>query len=251
MLVLDVSASYNELGDSFDGHHGNLAAGDIPDDNATDILLVEGTQYDDTIRLSEPDVALTGSSDAPWNGQLSGTAQFTLSLTAADDSEYSDTLTIAADLGNESIDDLVDDIESAIGASALNGTLTVRRFGNRISIATTGQGRSSVLTVTGVNEVARTELGLSESQTGVGLLSIDYTNSQHTHNDLVAVWRNVSGTPLVEQFRVSGLMGDDTLEFAAGADAVDMSAFDRPRRRLGRCPRRRVGRRHATWLGSP
>ena len=35
----------------FDGHFGNEAEGDVADDNATDILLIEGTQGDDTIRL--------------------------------------------------------------------------------------------------------------------------------------------------------------------------------------------------------
>ena len=52
VLVLDVSASYSVLGgETLDGHFGNADEGDTPDDNATDIVLIEGTQVADTIRL--------------------------------------------------------------------------------------------------------------------------------------------------------------------------------------------------------
>src|SRR5262249_15462211 len=40
ILVLDVAPAFQPTGDVIDGHFGNSAAGDTPDDNATDILLV-------------------------------------------------------------------------------------------------------------------------------------------------------------------------------------------------------------------
>jgi len=109
MLVLDVRESYVELGEVMDGQYGNETADDVADDNATDILLVEGTDADDHIRLSE----------APG-----------------------------------------------------------------------------------------------------GQLRVEYNG-----REILAAWRAADGTPLVEQFRVSGLMGDDVLEFAAGDEALDLSAL--------------------------
>ena len=60
MLVLDTSPDYAEIGpgqyEVFRGHFGNLLKEDTPDDNATDILLIEGTDSDDVIRIGQDDV---------------------------------------------------------------------------------------------------------------------------------------------------------------------------------------------------
>ncbi|MCA9139509.1 MAG: FG-GAP repeat protein, partial [Planctomycetales bacterium] len=124
MMVMDVSPAYTEPGDRFDGHFGNAVANDTPDDNATDILLIEGTQYNDTIRLKE---------------------------------------------------------DNSAGPGALL----------------------------------------------VDYVSIDPLNSSHniTIPGLTASWRDSQGTPLVEQFRISGLLGDDWIEFATGDDAIDLSSL--------------------------
>ncbi|MCX2983459.1 hypothetical protein EYC98_21600, partial [Halieaceae bacterium IMCC14734] len=52
-LVLDHGANANVNGDVLHGHFGNAVAFDTADDNATDILLIEGTPNDDTILISE------------------------------------------------------------------------------------------------------------------------------------------------------------------------------------------------------
>jgi Ca2+-binding RTX toxin-like protein len=58
VLMLDVDAGYSVLGgETFNGHFGNLTQGDSLDDNATDILLIPGTNFPDTIKLSQ---TLTG-----------------------------------------------------------------------------------------------------------------------------------------------------------------------------------------------
>ncbi|MEM7230139.1 MAG: hypothetical protein AAF432_15135, partial [Planctomycetota bacterium] len=51
ILVLDVHSDYTEFGDNLDGHFGDFVAGDVPDLQDTDILLIEGTVGDDVIRL--------------------------------------------------------------------------------------------------------------------------------------------------------------------------------------------------------
>jgi Ca2+-binding RTX toxin-like protein len=52
-LRLDVDPSYAFGGDVIHGHFGNASAGDVPDDNATDILLITGTIGNDTILIGE------------------------------------------------------------------------------------------------------------------------------------------------------------------------------------------------------
>ena len=57
MLLLDTSATYADatVGQTevFNGHYGNALQGDTVDDNATDILLIEGTDLGDLIRLGQ------------------------------------------------------------------------------------------------------------------------------------------------------------------------------------------------------
>ncbi|MCY2989541.1 MAG: hypothetical protein NTY19_16945, partial [Planctomycetota bacterium] len=132
VLVMDVKLSdnngftaYASRGEVVDGHYGNQTRGDVLDDNATDILLIEGSQYDDTIRLSE---------------QV-----------------------------------LVD------------GGQTNRRLVVDYGVALGGQSMFQ------------------------GQFYLD--------------WRDANGVPLIEQFRVSGLRGQDQLEFVEGPTAIDVSAL--------------------------
>ncbi len=59
MMLLDTSVSYAALPpgefEVLDGHFGNALSGDVADDNATDILLIEGTDSADTITLGQVD----------------------------------------------------------------------------------------------------------------------------------------------------------------------------------------------------
>ncbi|MDC0935626.1 hypothetical protein OAS39_05025, partial [Pirellulales bacterium] len=108
MLVVDTNSQYL-LGDDIDGHFGLGDAQSGPDDNATDIALIEGTTADDVIRISE---------------------------------------------------------------------------------------------------------------SGAGVLHVDMNGAGFD-----VTWRGTDGAPLVEQFRVSGLSGDDVLEFMQGPTAVDVSTL--------------------------
>src|SRR5206468_9122646 len=111
VLVLDVDASYSvRTGETFNGHFGNRQAGDPLDDDATDILLVPGTNFADVIRLS---------------------------------------------------------------------------------------------------------------QTPAGLLEVRYTDNTSTRT-IQAAWRGANNLPLVEQFSIAGLGGNDVIEFAEGASALDI-----------------------------
>ncbi|MCA9241632.1 MAG: hypothetical protein KDA37_15585, partial [Planctomycetales bacterium] len=63
VMVLDASPDYNPLAspERIEGHFGNTAAGDAADDNATDILLIEGDRaasIDDTILIDQDPTGL-------------------------------------------------------------------------------------------------------------------------------------------------------------------------------------------------
>ncbi len=109
ILVVDTNINFDEFGDALDGHLGNAPGELTPDDNATDVLLIEGTSGDDVIRL-------------------------------------------------------------------------------RNNVDTDGQ------------------------------LLVEYNSEQ-----IAIDWLDAGGTPLVEQFRIAGLAGDDTISFAAGDEAIDFS----------------------------
>ena len=62
--TLKMDTTYTDLGgnvvayagtdvDTYDGHFGNERKGDTPDDNATDILIIQGTQFNDRIWVSQ------------------------------------------------------------------------------------------------------------------------------------------------------------------------------------------------------
>ncbi len=57
MLLLDTNTQYATIPsgqfETFDGHRGNNFASDVADDNATDILLIEGTKFNDSITVGQ------------------------------------------------------------------------------------------------------------------------------------------------------------------------------------------------------
>jgi len=95
------------------------------DDNATDILLVEGTQADDTILLSEVERALVGVADVLTSGPLDQPATFSITV----DEGVPVAVTVPA--GATTIDQLADDIDGALVAAGLDTQLAAARFGNR------------------------------------------------------------------------------------------------------------------------
>ena len=71
---------------------------------------------------------------------------------------------------------------------------------------------------------------LSEPADQDGVLQVQLTSSDEGGNVVVVtipvVWRDADGVPLVEQFRIAGLGGDDDLAIVSdGDDAVDVSAL--------------------------
>ena len=165
------------------------------------------------------EVGITSMLDVPLNGQLSGTATFDVTVNGI----LVDNVTLPAALtsGNASIDNLVDDLNAALAAAlaatpefGASGTLLKAvRVDNKIRIQTNGLGRDTVLTVGLPNTVTADELHLANSALGeiIGRETIR------------AGWRDQNGRPLVEQFRISGLGGDDELGFAVGAKAPDLA----------------------------
>jgi Ca2+-binding RTX toxin-like protein len=216
-LKFDTSTEYSQFGDNIDGHFGNRAQGDTPDDNATDILLIEGTQLDDTILLSERQTGITSTRDVAAglqvNGRLTDTAEFSLRL------GFGSPVNISVPMSaNTTFDQFVGQLNAALQVAFGNNAVRAVRVGPRIRIETNieNPGFLQTLTVTAANSVAVHELGLLVDQTSVPLLNVNLNGQQ-----LTAGWRDANGNPLVEQFQISGLGGDDELGFEAGTFAVD------------------------------
>jgi len=221
---------YERLGDAFDGHFGNVCRDDVPDDNATDILQVLGSDFNDTIQLGEPDVTLVGQEDAPLNGRLGADATFALTLGAGQPAQV--TLTADETAACTSLADLVQALNGELDATALKGLVQATQVGRKLALRTVGQGRAAslVLTTTSGNPTM-TELHFAEAQRAVPLISVQFDIAIDTPTGPQVVasaafpvwWRDSSGAPVIEQFRIAALGGDDTLAFKEGTDAVDVS----------------------------
>src|SRR5262249_26873410 len=97
--------------DPSDQHTGDLIDGAFAggqDDQVTNIVVVNATPQSDTLLLSEPDVSLTASADAPANGRLSGDASFALSVNGIGPTTV--TLLKSDTILNQSVEDLVGEI---------------------------------------------------------------------------------------------------------------------------------------------
>jgi len=215
--------------DAYYGYYGNEAPDPASDDHATDILLVEGTDHDDTITLAEPDVSLMGAGDLPSIGQLSTTAQFTLTLTSTSGTTSVPFSVPAGNYGTAA--GLVTTIRSLVGGSALGPSVDVVQFGNQVGFITKNAGHNASLVVSSTNATTRDSLHLAENQAAVPLLRVGYQVYDTTSHNLIsnqnlfANWRDSVGDPVVQQFRVSGLGGNDNISFPEGPNALDVSAL--------------------------
>ncbi|HHK42316.1 MAG TPA: calcium-binding protein, partial [Planctomycetaceae bacterium] len=252
VIRLDVAGHYTALGDVIDGHFGNQTQGDVPDDQATDILKVVGTIFSDSIQLAENDVGITSAEDLDAGGELSGLAQLRLSVESAKwDGQALAPFTMDLEVdttGNSTLDELVGDFNSVLTTAielhnATNDpgepdlpvdAIAMVRVGNQVRLETRQLGRQTVLTVTesptATNTVLQDELHFANGQQGVPLLDVVYITSGGTNDDpmsrVVRVnWRSTDGTPLVEQFRIAGLGGNDELGFVSGDNAVDLKSL--------------------------
>src|SRR6185437_15323257 len=125
---------------------------------------------------------LTASSDAPVNGQLPGDAHFTVDLGAATGLNGADVpiaVTVPADPTNQSIDDLVSDINAALASAGLGGLVIAGRSGNRITLGTTfsSVGASLALQVTAGDPAA----------TALGFVNGSKATSSEANNDRLSI----------------------------------------------------------------
>ncbi len=119
-------------------------------------------------------LAVTGSDVVPGtgvivgarsNGQLTGDAEFTLSV----DGGVLTTITIpqASTAANQSIRDLVQVVNEALSVAGLSGKVSARAAGDKLSLVHLGAAQSpnASLTLGWVNDVARDQLHFTDGQT--------------------------------------------------------------------------------------
>ena len=109
---------------------------------------------------------LTAAADGPANGQLSGAAH--LSLTLGEGTPVD--ITVAADASNVSLDDLIADINTAISATRLRGSIVAGRSGNRITLSASGFDSLAITSPAG--DPTQTDLHLGNA---VANPAVDYT----------------------------------------------------------------------------
>ena len=105
---------YTDLGDALHGHFGNSEPGTPSDDNATDIVRVNGTSGDDTIQIGETEVAVIASGDC---GEWGDDQQVTFSIRLNADEPVELTVTF-----NEN-EDLVHALSNALKDAQLDARI--------------------------------------------------------------------------------------------------------------------------------
>ncbi|HMC10373.1 MAG TPA: hypothetical protein VKH44_03750, partial [Pirellulaceae bacterium] len=103
---------------------------------------------------------LTATAAAPANGRLTAAASFTLAVGSATPV----IVVVAADATNQSIDDLVADINTAIQATSLRALVVAGRSGNLITLSTTGFYSLTISSAGG--DATQTDLHLSNGSAG-------------------------------------------------------------------------------------
>ena len=101
ILLLDTAPYYREFGDTIDGFFGNAFRNDTLNDNATDILQIEGTDFNDLILASEETAILSSDPTAVSSVPYVFEDTFTITLTHPDDSiTYTDRFNVVSPGGD-------------------------------------------------------------------------------------------------------------------------------------------------------
>jgi Ca2+-binding RTX toxin-like protein len=125
------------------------------------VSATAGIEFTFGVKLTAPGAVITGGTDAPTNGRLSSAAHFTVTVGGNDPVN----VTVAADATNNSIDDLVADINAALTAAGLSDTVKAGRSANKITFASQGLLTTPSLTISSTAvDSAETQLGLADNQ---------------------------------------------------------------------------------------
>jgi hypothetical protein len=140
--------------------------GSITTNSAVDVSATGGFQFTFGFDLKGIEAEIVGSAAAPANGQLSDTAQFSLSVNLAQPVN----VTVPRDVANTSRDDLVEDINTALATAGLADKAAAFLAGDRIGLRTLPDQQSFinilVLHVADANNPAITQLHFQNGQTG-------------------------------------------------------------------------------------
>ncbi|RLB94870.1 MAG: hypothetical protein DRH50_05770, partial [Deltaproteobacteria bacterium] len=109
---------------------------------------------------------LVASDNAPSNGQLSNNAVFDLEVNNGD--PVTVTVTASSTSDNTDIDDLIDDINTALGNAGLGSDVIASRSENKIVLSTTKTGANAKLVLTNPNDTAANTLHFADGQTDTG-----------------------------------------------------------------------------------
>jgi Ca2+-binding RTX toxin-like protein/PKD repeat protein len=121
--------------------------------------------------------------------------------------------------GGSGIDVLVLDVAPAYGNNSRPETIN-GHYGNAAAGDVLDDGATDILLIEGDRGGAPNDF-IRVGQAATGQLQVEYTGRVQP---ILVDWRDLDGTPLVEQFRVAGAMGDDYIEFVnSGSGALDLA----------------------------
>ncbi|MHC4696222.1 MAG: calcium-binding protein, partial [Planctomycetota bacterium] len=205
-----------------------------------DLVISETNDLTNTVlgieenRIS--DASITGSQALPADGEMGGPAMFTLTINGQGiDNESIDVevLDEAASIP-QLINAVGDAIAQALGDSDANlpeDAVQAVRIGNRLRLQTNNLGGSASIRISAISDplppdinIARDVLGFAKDQTGTAVSSIagvQLINVDYGGRSIVVGWRDSDANPLVEQFQISGLMGDDRIEAHLTAETIE------------------------------
>ncbi len=155
----------------------SITATSLAASDAISLELYKVSSGTATLINSGYSLAIRGVADAVANGVLTGNVSFDISV----DGLASKTITVlrSSTLDNQTVSDLVKDINDAIKTAKLENKLVARLSGKRISLVYLNPSSSAIasLSLTKVDTVAGALLGFKRSQVADALARIDLTAS--------------------------------------------------------------------------
>ena len=196
----------------------NVDAFSVISGNSTVTLAPASTiEFDLEFDLGGQQAALTAKNDAPAMGRLSGDAHFSLQLAGG----TALNVVVAADPANNSLDDLVADINIALAAAGLSQKVHAGRSGNRLTLTTICTG-PAFIKIAFSNGDKASELGFTAGQ----LAQDSFSNYTYVENASLDATVHATGTGIHALGRLGFLDVDIKNGTLTGTTGVDLQLKD-------------------------
>ena len=166
------------------------------------------------VNLGSLQTVLTATSPAPANGQLTADAHF--SLTIGSGTPINVTLPAAATQGNQSLSNLVSELNSALASAGLSSAVVAGSMSSMLTL--TGLNDNSVQLTAAATDPAVSQLGFSPSQSAITdfVDNVDLLNGSSLTVSMTASANNISGSAAVGSIAAGVNNGNVSLSVSTG-----------------------------------